>query len=185
MVMTLTYYYSKQVSPLISLTSSSSGDRDNIIRKLLETGASVHTRFRWSEYLQTRIETEKWLHAEFLRLRGCPKVDNPLYCIVGESDYFRNRYGADAMSIHFEISEQHSESISFTIPDSMASYLNWKANSTDYDKRLHGIVFTYHQIREMMDELYLKPIYSDSSGKLFIEAQLWNTDVIPILNGAV
>ena len=39
------------------------------------------------KYLRERKETEKWLKDEFIKKGGKPKIEYPIYLVLGESSY--------------------------------------------------------------------------------------------------
>jgi hypothetical protein len=170
----LTYYYSVNSTPLLSLTSSTLESRTRIVSDLLQTGTPVHSRFAWKDYFSTRFETEAWLYAEFSRIGGQPVYKNPIYFVLGESNYFRSRFGQHCKEIKIVVDDISHENISFTIPDSMASYLNWKDRTNAFDSRIHGKVYTYATVYEMViNQPWFQKMEEDSNGKVFIEAQVW------------
>jgi hypothetical protein len=172
----LTHYYLPDRKPFLNLSALSEDELKNVLEELREKtkrGESKRVFMDW--YVDQRKETEKRIVKEFISKGGKPEKKYPHYFILGES-IIQKSTTANMKEIIIPLSEISSEIISFTYPDSMASFDLEK--DPKYKMPYHGKVFTLEEIREVIRE-YKMP--ADEIGftsrygyPKYIEAQLWS-----------
>lgn len=166
----LTHYYSEEFEPMHSIIDCDERQRQVIVKQLSANPNKSYGRFRNFEwYIKNRMETEKWLYQEFIKLGGIPKLISPLYFILGSSNYLESCYGSQVKKIQVSIDIINECDISFTLTDSMAMYLSKDIKRVLTEKMLFELLGNNHN--DLME--YIKNI--DSEHK-YIEAQVWNNE---------
>ena len=186
--MILTHYYALAARPFQSLSALDDRAALDIIYSLKERAGGVYRRFEHPEsYLKSRRETERWLRTEFIRKGGKPVSDYPHYFVIDRSIWIEEGYAGHSNKIEVPITSFDPEQISFTYPDSMVSY--WLQSQSDkdyYQPEYHGRVFTLAEIEEIIDRFGIPlrewQFEPNRQYDLFIEAQVWNSDVKCCLN---
>ena len=180
----ITYYYLQGQRPFESITELPEELRGKLAEQIASVRLPAFRKFGWNEYVEERLKTEEWLFSEFVRQGGRPQLSRPIYFILGESIYYKERYGGMASELRLTVSEIPAERISFTIPDSMASRLIAESKTLEYDAAFHGRVFTKSGLFEFAksygeDKLY-RLVANTEGNKIFIEAQVWDREVLCI-----
>jgi hypothetical protein len=150
---------------------------------LAEIAAEGRRRLK-PDYLARRQATEAWLLAERTRLLGPPPRRHPLYFFLGDFDDGLDP--ARPAALVLPLARFAPDSLTFTLPDSMASH----AIATDpaaaaIRRAHHGRVFTLEDIARLVAAEGLPrraPGAALADG--FIEMQLWDDAAIRPLVGA-
>jgi hypothetical protein len=172
----LTHYYLTDRPPFLNLSALPEEELKNVLEELREKtkrGESKRVFMDW--YVNDRKASEKRILSEFISKGGKPEKTFPHYFVLGESKIQKST-APDMQEIIIPLKEISSEFISFTYPDSMASFDLEK--DPKYQMPYHGKVFTLEEIKEVIRE-YKMP--SDELGftsrygyPKYIEAQLWS-----------
>jgi len=172
----LTHYHLPDRKPFLNLSALSEDELKNVLEVLNEktkSGESKRIFMDW--YVDHRKETEKRILNEFISKGGKPEKTYPHYFVLGESKIQKST-AQNMQEIIIPLSEIPAEFISFTYPDSMASFDLEK--DPKYKMPYHGKVYTLEEIKEIIRE-YKMP--ADEIGftsrygyPKYIEAQLWS-----------
>lgn len=128
-------------------------------------------------YAGRRFAVEDWLVAGSRRLIDGVRLPRPRYLFLG--DFADGRDPHRPASIILPLDRVPVESLTFTYPDSMTSYLlATQPNLRAQRRAFHGEIFTLAGIRELVAAIGLpEPRWPRSPGTLsdgFIEVQLWD-----------
>lgn len=118
------------------------------------------------DYLERRLETERWLLRECTRKLGTPRLTHPLYFFLG--DFADGLDPARPASLIVPLAAMPPETLTFTYLDSMASLRDsgpW-----------HGKVFSLWEIKDVVANEGLPQACCDREAlpKPFIEVQVWD-----------
>ena len=167
----LTHYCHKDLEPFRSI-SSYSEKTDEIVNRLSQLEGKAYNRFRNYEwYASQRKETEQWLYHGFIEGGGIPKITNPFYFVLGNSEYIQSCYGEDVKLYHIRLEEVCEKEISFTLSDSMYIHVSGEEKKVLTKKDLYeyienqGITLLDYVIRLDKDHKY-------------IEAQIWSNNCL-------
>lgn len=177
MVEYLTHYYRRGVLPFRALSGLSEEQALKIMEELCDDSL-VFSRFKEPrEYMKNRLEVEEWVRGKFIEKGGVPRDNYPLYAVLGRSEgieKYSSQYNLE--QIRLPISLFKETDISFTVPDSMASFGLARAKAVDlYIPEFHGHVYTLSEIKcfsqteldEVLDRLPDRTIP-------YVEVQIWN-----------
>jgi hypothetical protein len=173
----LTHYYKRGTLPFRTLSGLSKAHALEIMEELSDDSI-LFSRFNEPiQYMEDRLEIEEWLRVKFIEKGGVPQDSYPLYAVLGRSDgieQYSSQY--DIEQIRLPISLFDEKDISFTVPDSMASFGFAKAKPKEfYIPEFHGQVFTLSEIKNFSRaelEEVLKRL-SDNTIP-YVEVQIWN-----------
>jgi hypothetical protein len=123
-------------------------------------------------YLERRLATERWLHAERTRRLGSPRLAHPIYFFLG--DFADGRDPGRPASLQIPLASLPTEAITFTVADSMTSHAlaTLPAHAPDRQPH-HGQLFTLEEIRDYVVRHGL-PVRDATGYDRFIELQLWD-----------
>lgn len=176
----VTHYYRKGVLPFRTLSGLSEDAALKIMEELCDDSL-VFSRFKEPrEYMRNRLEVEEWVRDEFIEKGGMPRENYPLYAVLGRSEgieEYASQYDLEKICLPISLFEEAD--ISFTVPDSMASFGLARAKAVDlFIPEYHGHVFTLSEIkclsRTELDEVL---------GRLpdrtipYVEVQIWNHSI--------
>lgn len=177
MVEYLTHYHRRGVMPFRTLSGLSEEQALKIMEELCDDSL-VFSRFKEPrEYMKNRLEVEDWVRDKFIEKGGLPRDNYPLYAVLGRSEgieKYSSQYDLEQIRIPISLFEETD--ISFTVPDSMASFGLATARAVDlYIPEFHGQVFTLSEIKrfsqteldEVLDRLPDRTIP-------YVEVQIWN-----------
>jgi len=185
--MILTHYYHKDDYPFQNLSCLSEEEALRAIRGLHDRTGLVYRRFKEPHgYLKQKRETESRLRSEFIHKGGKPASTCPHYFVVEQAIWIEEGYDGQSNKLQVPISAFSPEYVSFTYPDSMVSY--WLQSQTDkiyYHPEYHGQVFSFDEIIGIIDKFGIpqEEWRTEEARKydLFIEAQVWNSDLAVLL----
>ncbi len=176
----LTHYYEKRNIPLKNICNSTDAEAQAILTRLFESGQRTWLH---SGYLKERREVEAWLYNECVKKGKKPYLQHPLYFVLGEHDDLFQKGGffssAHPLKLKIPLSIFDSDIISFTYPDSMASFnIPRTTRGKPYLKSFHSQVFTRDEITKIVQTYGLpgNRWKSEESWRYdrFIEAQIWD-----------
>lgn len=185
--MILTHYYHKDDYPFQSLLCLSEEEALRAISNLDHRTGLVYRRFKDPiGYLKRRQATESWLRYEFIRKGGKPASTYPHYFVVEQATWIEEGYDGQSNKLQVPISTFNPELVSFTYPDSMVSYwLLSQADKVYYHPEYHGQVFLFDEIIEIIGKFGIpnEEWRTEETRKydLFIEAQVWNSNLAVLL----
>ncbi|WP_420100675.1 hypothetical protein [Bosea sp. (in: a-proteobacteria)] len=160
---------------------------DDAAQSVLASIANAGHRSIRPNYLARRRATEAWLLSERTRKLGVPKRQHPIYFFLGDmSD------GADPSRLRscvLPLASLPPDSITFTYPDSMTSYLiGFRDDLAAERLPHHGKLFTLAEIVELIAQEGLPVTRWKSEPQRrhdrFIEMQLWDDAPLVGLEGA-
>lgn len=177
----ITYYFKNGTEPFLSKSEYS----DKQMLTVMNTHFSGDTRFHKNplDNIRRRRNTEKWLHEEFKRQGGKPKIRHPRYFVLGNSSYLAEYPGfnGDFTTIEIPLHEINKLEISFTYPDSVVS--RWLAEASGnnyYNSAYHGRLFMLDDIRKLLETYRItgEEWRKNPNRKydFFIEAQVWTLE---------
>jgi len=180
----LAHLYKRGTVPFQSICALSDEEAIDTMRALYREGSVFWERFKEpADYLQLRKQVEAWVRQEFIAKGGQPQAAYPIYMVWGRSKWMETMLDATTLATTVEIqvplSLFHENTISFTYPDSMVSFLlNIERNPAYYLPEYHGQVFTYAEMRTIL-ETKGQPGYKwgtelPSDMANYIEAQVWD-----------
>ncbi len=184
MIDELIHFYRRGEKPFRSLSALPDGDAAAMMRDLYVPGAVFWERFKEpGQYLQARRAVEAWLRCDFVAKGGVPQQPYPIYMVLGMTKWLAAAADdvtlATTADIRVPLSLFAECDVSFTYPDSMASFmLAQQPDAAYYLADYHGKVFTLSEIRAIVESNGLPgerwgtdlPNYLAN----YIEAQVWN-----------
>ena len=175
----VTHYYLADRKPFLTISELSGKELEEVLtdlRKKNERGESKRWIAPW--YVEDRKKTEDFLREEFLKKGGTVERQFPLYFIHGHSEGIKNI--AEQKEIRIPLSELPKDRISFTYPDSMATFV--LKDDPPFRKPYHGKVFTYDEIIEVINEFGFPGEGLERCSKFMypncIEMQLWSDEPV-------
>ena len=143
---------------------------------LAEIRATSNASLR-SNYLQRRFAVEEWLFEDSRRKLGRTPLSRPIYFFLGNFDDGRD--ASRPKSHVLPLALFPPETLTFTFPDSMASYFNATRNSHLPDrKEYHGNVFTLGEIKDVVARFWMPSKRCTAEPSMnydrFIEVQVWD-----------
>lgn len=173
----LTHYYHRDLEPFKSI-SCYSEKTDDIVNRLSQFESKAYGRFRNYEwYAPRRKETEQWLYKGFIESGGMPETENPIYFVLGDSEYLKSCYGGYVKTYQIRLNEIAEKDISFTLADSMSIHVSGEKREVLTKKDL------FEYIKKQGTTLGDYIIQSDKDRK-YIEAQIWNYCYFRKIGGA-
>lgn len=169
------FHYSRG-TPFLSITSVPEKKLLQIVDQLTQANAWGIGRFSDQHYLNQRIETESQIRNAFIAKGGQPQLQQPIYFFLGSNKLFENHRLNKAYKI--ELQKVSSKNISFTYGDSMLAFneFNRGQSGIKYQSPLCAKVY----MLEELESVFLSPHFP-SQGPLAIEAQLWSTPTLDIV----
>jgi hypothetical protein len=152
MIDTLTHFYRRGTQPFRSLSGLPEAEALRIMQDLYVEGSAIWERFKDPlDYLQSRRQTEAWLHQAFIAKGGKPAMDYPIYFVIGSPKWMQRVADPLTLATTAEIKVPFSifkeTEISFTYPDSMVSlYMESIKDPACYQPEYHGKLFTQSEI---------------------------------------
>ena len=178
----ITHYYQEGSDILKNVCSAPDMVAEGLLSILKESGqrAWLHPG-----YLEERRRVEAWLYREFVKKGKHPHLKHPLYFVLGENDDFFQRDGffsaTNPIKLQLPLALFSSDMISFTYPDSMPSLAiatDTTGRAHSYRKPIHGQVFTWEEIGEIVNEYGIPGDRWKTEEHWrydrFIEAQVWD-----------
>lgn len=188
MIDSLQHIYKKGSSPFQTLSLLKNVEAIELMNRLYVEGSVFWKRFEKPlEYLKFRRIVEENLRKDFIKKGGKPKEQYPIYFIYGRSKWLEtavDRYTQETTEkLELPFSIFNREEVSFTYPDSMVSAIMcMEKNSEYYEPGLHGRVFTYEEIRKIIESKgfpgYKWITKMPKQYANYIEAQVWNYDIL-------
>lgn len=178
----LTHYYLPDRKPFLNLSGLEENELKLVLDDLREKnrrGESQRVFMDW--YVEDRKESERKLRELFIRKGGRPEKLFPHYFVLGKSN-IQKSLAKNTRELEIPLNQIPAEFISFTYPDSMASFdlLNEPENKMPY----HGELFLLEEILNVIqqygmpaDEIGFTSRYGYPK---YIEAQLWSDQ--PVLS---
>ena len=132
-------------------------------------------------YLSRRRATEAWLLSERTRKLGPSRLSHPIYFFLG--DFGDGADPSRPASIVLPLAAFSEEMVTFTYPDSMASFpLGFRDDLAVDRQPYHGEVFTLREIERVVAAVGLpgNRWRSDRTRRYdrFIEMQLWDGELL-------
>lgn len=180
----LIHLYQRGAQPFRSLSALSDAEALDRMRALYVEGSVFWERFKEpAGYWQARKLVEGWLRREFIAKGGRPQSEYPIYMVWGRSKWMQTAMDAvtqaTTVEIQVPLSAFQENTVSFTYPDSMVSYiLDQQRDPAYYLPEYHGRVFTFAETRAIVEANGL-PGYRwgtelPSGLANYIEAQVWD-----------
>ncbi|MCL2170294.1 MAG: hypothetical protein FWB74_09775 [Defluviitaleaceae bacterium] len=171
---TLINYRTKKCAPMKSITRLSKQQAFELAAKLFEENPLPgFDRFGsgFEEYYNKRLETEKWLHSEFIAKGGKPQAEHPLYFFVHEWDLVDKVWQAkDKAVTEILLSEVDSCHISFNFGDSIALFTKPDRKIFLKEELERHLLDKDGDIGKLLDDVQVK------YGVRAIEAHIWSDE---------
>jgi hypothetical protein len=184
----LIHYYRTGSEPFRSLSVLPDAEAIEIMQALYVPDSVIWERFKDpADYLQARREVEAWLHREFILLGGRPQELYPIYMVLGRSKWVERMADPATLATTSEIKVPMSilgeGNVSFTYPDSMATYfLEMRKDPDTYQPGYHGRVFTLSQMQSVVEQKGLPDDGWETKTAAevahYVEAQVWNRGLL-------
>lgn len=162
-------YCHNNCTPLKNIMRLSKEDAFALAGKLAEEnkGSTAFWRFAdFAVYYPERLTTDKLLYERFVALGGKPKEKHPLSFVLQGSEYL-NRWFDNGIVTKLPLSKIPSESISFTLGDSMSTLKRNRDIKMLSKQELLEVLDKYQgTLEEFLNEVQEKHGY--------IEVQLWD-----------
>jgi len=165
----ITHYFSPHTAKLRNIMSYSELEKAQIISILQNMQGIGFNRFKKHKfYMRIRMKTEQWLYEEFILGGGKPSTSTPIYFVFGQSPHMSTWYGHDTLSVTLNLAEIAEDDISFTIKDSLMTYILESNNAYRrvFNKREIINIVECNDKKDFHDYYFIHNKY--------IEAQLWN-----------
>ncbi|HBN83378.1 MAG TPA: hypothetical protein DDZ89_05990 [Clostridiales bacterium] len=182
-IILVNYSYNSS-EPLKSITQLSEKEAFAVAEKLYkESQCRAHRRFGpdFPVYYRHRLKTEEWLYDHFVAMGGKPETSHPYYFALQhcESLYRNFEYGK---AIKINLSDIHSQDISFTFGDSVAQMGSPERKDPFMkDQLLSYISACDNDVNQFIDSIKEKYVC--------IEAQLWTdkyfSDLVPVVRNRI
>lgn len=158
----------KDSVPFMSITSYSEKTNE-IVSKLSQLKGKAYGRFTnyYEWYAPRRKETEQWLYDGFIEKGGIPKITNPIYFTLGNSEYLQSCYGEDVKIYQIKLDDVLEKEISFTLSDSVSIHVSGEEKRVLTKKDL--VTYVESKGTALLDYI----THLDKNHK-YIEAQIWN-----------
>lgn len=174
--MYITNYCDSRCTPLSSVTKLPMEEAYLLAKKLSEYTSDSFTSFsRFSDkdfdgYYKKRVRTEEWLYHSFIAIGGKPHNKQPLYFVLGESNYL-NTWFDNGLKTQLLLKDIDARDISFTYGDSMSKMdAEDRMNLFTIETLFDFIHQTTYDVEAFLHELNMQNKY--------IEVQLWNDKYI-------
>jgi hypothetical protein len=130
-----------------------------------------------SNYLERRLETERWLLNERTRKLGAPRLRHPLYFFLG--NFADGLDPSRPASLVMPLAVLPPDTVTFTYPDSMAGLpLDKETGKVCERMPYHGQVFTLAEVKHVVATFGMsgERWKTDPSMRYdrFIEVQVWD-----------
>lgn len=173
----LTRYYQKGEYPFMSLNDLSLHEANEVKRRHCGKN-DIGDFYAQDDYLVHRIEIEKWIHWELLRLGGKPENEVPVYMTLGESPEgmydIRTELQKNGEEIKIPIREIDLSAVTFTYPDSMYEHIyDAEGNFISGRRTNTPRVYTYQDLPAIIQKYRIYDNY-----RFNIEAQVWDRDML-------
>jgi len=146
---------------------------DEAAERILDNIRAAGTARLRASYLRKRRVTEAWLIAERTRRLGPPRLPRPLYFFLG--DFADGLDPSRPQSVVLPLAALAPEMLTFTYPDSMASFSLARRDGHAADRKPHhGRVFILEEIRALVADEGLPDPRGDARFDRFIEVQVWD-----------
>lgn len=170
----LTNYSVRKGLPVGSITRLPKEEAFKVAKELAVNAEEKFTsfsRFRDFEgYYAHRVKVEKWLYEEFIASGGEPEYAQPIYFVLGKSDYLKEWFD-DGEEVKIPLDAIDPEHISFTYGDSMSVYRRREEKSLLRKQSLLEFITSMGKdIETVVDEL--------NQQNRYIEVQLWKDNYV-------
>ncbi len=182
--MLLYHYFERQSGPFAPLTTLPYEEARGVL--IAQKAAGKFRNPDVDGFLKKRYNRDEKLYAFFVEHGGCPQIKNPIYMFLGEQPQWMSAY-EDADSIAIPMNEFDPLTVSFTYGDSFAVLNPALFGAEEY----WGKVYFANEMKEIIERHgfppyveydFKKGIYpvdkSIHDQLKYIEAQVWNTDVL-------
>jgi len=180
----LIHFYRRGQPPFRSLSVLPDDDATDMMRGMYEQGSVFWERFKDpGQYLHARRAVEDWLRRGFIAKGGRPEEQCPIYMVLGMTPWLvaagDDKTLETTADIRVPLALFRDCDVSFTYPDSMASFmLAQQPGAPYYLPDYHGRVFTLDEMREIVETNGLpgEGWVTELPGHFpnYIEAQVWN-----------
>ena len=150
-----------------TITEYNDSEQTNLAKHLSHyPGRALHRFELFDDYINRRCQTEIWLYYSFLHIGGKPKSPHPFYFVLGKSKQLKKDFGKGAMELILDTEQIDSQSISFTLGDSIGVYFSTALKRIYSLEEITVISSNKDFIQEQMVPLNVYHHY--------VEAQLWD-----------
>ena len=134
-----------------------------------------------ANYLQRRLDVEDWLIRESRKKLGSTSLERPIYFFLG--DFADGRDPSRPKSYVFPLAAFPPDMLTFTFPDSMASFPIGMGDDHPHDRKAyHDRVFTLYEIKDVVAKFGMPGDRWKTDPSMrhdrFIEVQVWNDEPI-------
>lgn len=170
----LVHYCHPSCEPFQNIMRLPKAEAFSLAERLARENPDTTAFYRFADfanYYPRRLDTDRFLYENFLRLGGRPKERHPLSFVLQGSGYLENWFG-NGPACRVPLSKVPPDRVSFTLGDSCAQY-----ERTGTVRQL-----TLEQLLDRMEgfpsvEAFLREV-SERWHCSYIEAQLWDDTVI-------
>lgn len=135
-------------------------------RLLCSPGRALRRFDRFDDYMQRRIQTERWLYSAFLAMGGEPVSRYPFYLILGKNERLKCDFGPGAGELILDTAQINAYDLSFTLGDSIGLYFSSTTKKLYSLEEIESISLNTAFVQKQMAPL--EPYHR------YIEAQLWD-----------
>lgn len=161
--------------PMMNIMRLPKAEAFRLARELAEKHPNTTAFYRFADfdnYYTLRRDQDEYLYTRFVELGGLPEEKHPLSFVVESSDYLREWFG-NGIETRLPLKNIASCHISFTIGDSGSTF------------QQNGSVelLTTDELRRRVDERGGFDAFIRSTGRNYVEAQLWSDRYIKAGDG--
>lgn len=164
----LVHYCHSDCEPFQNIMRLPREEAFSLAKKLAEANPNTTAFYRFADfekYYSLRLETDRFLYDNFIRLGGKPQKRHPVSFVLQGSDYLDHWFG-NGDSYRIKLDEICSDSVSFSLGDSCSQYeKNGKIQQLTKEQLLARISDFDGGVENFMR--YISEHYS------YVEVQLW------------
>lgn len=152
---------------LTSITEYTVQEQQVLVAQLLQSsGRALHRFKQFNNYMQRRIQTERWLYTAFEKMSGNTVTRHPFYFILGKNERLKHDFGPNAGELVLDTNLINTLDISFTLGDSIGLFFSTAPKRVYSLEEIEEISCDTAFVHSQMEPL--EPYHH------YIEAQLWN-----------
>lgn len=172
----LYHYYDEESGPFKNISELSLEEYNKVMEEIKKNKPNSQCATRHPEYYIRRLNCEKILKDEFIKIGGILTRDHPYYMVVEESPWLETWFNKPK-KIKININEFDLSKLSFTFGDSHPTFSPIRRDSREYRHKL----YMYPEIVELIKKYRLPQIWNKDGSlgpERYIEVQIWDDEVI-------
>lgn len=153
-------------TPMLNIMRLPKEDAFDLAYEMAKRHPNTTAFYRFADfenYYELRMAQDTYLYGQFMKMGGEPEEMHPLSFVVEGSDYLKEWFGS-GLETKIALADVDARHISFTVGDSGAEF---QRNGT-------VDILTLDEFRRRVMEYDDFQTFLDSTGKNYVEVQLWS-----------